>query len=135
MYTWEELEQFVNNCRACPLCRTRKHPVMGRGDHKGKLMLVAEAPGSQEDMAGIPFVGPSGKVLDELLAAAQRLIDPDYRISRQHGTWIERRGCFLTATYHPSALLRDPSRMEEAKRDFQGIGEKLLRLERAENGR
>ncbi len=45
MYTWEELEQFVNNCRACPLCRTRKHPVMGRGDHKGKLMLVAEAPG------------------------------------------------------------------------------------------
>ena len=132
MYTWEELEQFVNNCRACPLCRTRKHPVMGRGDHKGKLMLVAEAPGSQEDLAGIPFVGPSGKVLDELLAAAQRLIDPDYRISRQHGTWIERRGCFLTATYHPSALLRDPSRMEEAKRDFQGIGEKLLRLERAE---
>ena len=84
MYTWEELEQFVNNCRACPLCRTRKHPVMGRGDHKGKLMLVAEAPGSQEDLAGIPFVGPSGKVLDELLAAAQRLIDPDYRISRQH---------------------------------------------------
>ena len=190
MYTWEELEQFVNNCRACPLCRTRKHPVMGRGDHKGKLMLVAEAPGSQEDLAGIPFVGPSGKVLDELLAAAgirrgdiyitnilkchppgnrdpldqekescipylkyetyllkpqaivclgrvaaQRLIDPDYRISRQHGTWIERRGCFLTATYHPSALLRDPSRMEEAKRDFQWIGEKLLRLERAENGR
>lgn len=135
MYTWEELEQFVNNCRACPLCRTRKHPVMGRGDHKGKLMLVAEAPGSQEDLAGIPFVGPSGKVLDELLAAAQRLIDPDYRISRQHGTWIERRGCFLTATYHPSALLRDPSRMEEAKRDFQGIGEKLLRLERAETGR
>ena len=61
MYTWEELEQFVNNCRACPLCRTRKHPVMGRGDHKGKLMLVAEAPGSQEDLAGIPFVGPSGK--------------------------------------------------------------------------
>lgn len=91
MYTWEELEQFVNNCRACPLCRTRKHPVMGRGDHKGKLMLVAEAPGSQEDLAGIPFVGPSGKVLDELLAAAQSLIDPDYRISRQHGTWIERR--------------------------------------------
>lgn len=135
MYTWEELEQFVNNCRACPLCRTRKHPVMGRGDHKGKLMLVAEAPGSQEDLAGIPFVGPSGKVLDELLAAARRLIAPDYRISRQHGTWIERRGCFLTATYHPSALLRDPSRMEEAKRDFQGIGEKLLRLERAENGR
>ena len=44
MYTWEEIEEHVNSCAACPLCRTRKHPVMGRGDHKGKLMLVAEAP-------------------------------------------------------------------------------------------
>lgn len=45
MYTWEEIEEHVNSCAACPLCRTRKHPVMGRGDHKGKLMLVAEARG------------------------------------------------------------------------------------------
>ena len=183
MYTWEEIERHVNSCTACSLCRTRKHPVMGQGDYKGKLMLVAEAPGGQEDLAGVPFVGPAGKVLDELLAsvairrediyitnilkchppgnrdpleeekeacmpylkyetylmkpqiivclgrvAAQRLIDPNYRITRQHGTWIERKGCFLTATYHPSALLRDPSKMEDGKRDFRAIKEKLQTL-------
>ena len=57
--------------------------------------------------------------------AAQRLIAPDYRITRRHGTWVERKGCFLTATYHPSALLRDPARVQEGKRDFQIIKEKL----------
>ena len=61
--------------------------------------------------------------------AAQRLIDPDYRITRQHGTWVERKGCFLTATYHPSALLRDPSKQEAGKRDFQIIREKLREVE------
>ena len=61
--------------------------------------------------------------------AAQRLIDPDYRITRQHGTWVERKGCFLTATYHPSALLRDPSKLEAGKRDFQIIREKLREVE------
>lgn len=181
--TWEEIEQHVNACTACPLCRTRRHPVMGRGDHKGKLMLVAEAPGGQEDLAGVPFVGPAGKILDELLAsvelrreeiyitnilkchppgnrdpleeekeacmphlkyetylmkpriivclgrvAAQRLIAPDYRITRQHGTWVERKNCFLTATYHPSALLRDPSKMEIGKQDFAAIREKLREI-------
>ena len=57
--------------------------------------------------------------------AAQRLFAPDYRITRRHGTWVERKGCFLTATYHPSALLRDPARVQEGKRDFQIIKEKL----------
>lgn len=47
MYTWEEIEQHVNKCTACQLRRTRRRPVMGRGDHTGKLMLVAEAPGGQ----------------------------------------------------------------------------------------
>lgn len=47
MYTWEEIEQHVNKCTACQLCRNRRRPVMGRGDHTGKLMLVAEAPGGQ----------------------------------------------------------------------------------------
>ena len=78
MYTWEEIEQHVNCCTACPLCRTRNHPVMGRGDHKGKLMLVAEAPGGQEDLAGMPFVGPAGKVLDELLASVEIRREANY---------------------------------------------------------
>lgn len=40
---------------------------MGRGDHQAGLMLIAEAPGNQEDQQGLPFVGRSGEILDKLL--------------------------------------------------------------------
>lgn len=53
--------------------------------------------------------------------AAQRIISPDFKITRQHGTWTYRKNCALTATYHPSAILRDPSKYEEVKRDFQEV--------------
>lgn len=56
--------------------------------------------------------------------AAQRIIKPDYRITREHGTFIHRKGTWLTAVYHPSAILRDPAKMEEAKADFKAIWEK-----------
>ena len=70
MYTWEELKQFVDYCGRCPLCRTRTHAVMGRGNLKAAVMFVAEAPGRQEDQQGVPFVGPAGHVFDQLLEAA-----------------------------------------------------------------
>lgn len=60
--------------------------------------------------------------------AAQRLIRSDYRITREHGTFLYRKNTWLTAVYHPSAILRDPSKMEEAKADFQAIAEKLALL-------
>lgn len=66
-YTWEDIERFVNACSHCPLSRTRCRPVMGRGDHQADLMLIAEAPGRDEDRQGRPFVGRSGEVLDRLL--------------------------------------------------------------------
>ena len=50
--------------------------------------------------------------------AAQRIISPDFKITRQHGTWTYRKNCALTATYHPSAILRDPSKYEIVKEDF-----------------
>ena len=53
--------------------------------------------------------------------AAQRIISPDFKITRQHGTWICRKDCALTATYHPSAILRDPSKYEIAREDFREI--------------
>jgi uracil-DNA glycosylase family 4 len=170
----------VNHCTRCGLCRGRKCPVMGRGNLKSEVMLIAEAPGRMEDEQGIPFVGRSGEVLDELLAAislsrdeiyitninkchppdnrdpenaeqeacmvflkyetalirpkimvclgriaSQRIIRPDFRITREHGIWVERKGYYLMGVYHPSALLRDPSKIEETKEDFQKIREKL----------
>lgn len=146
-------------------------------------MLIAEAPGAQEDAAGVPFVGPAGSMLDRLLThaglsreeiyitnilkchppgnrnpredekdccmpylryetyllrpqiivclgrvAAQRIIAPDYRITRQHGTWIHRKNCDLTAVYHPSAILRDPAKLNDAERDFQEIARRCREL-------
>jgi len=152
---------------------------MGKGNLKSLIMFVAEAPGSSEDRAGIPFTGPSGRLFDELLegiglkrqdiyltnivkchppqnrdplpeekekciiylkhetvlirpklivclgrVAAQRIIREDYRITREHGTFLFRKNTWLTAVYHPSAILRDPAKLEETKADFAKIGEK-----------
>lgn len=184
MYTYEELKKFVDACPGCPLSRTRGKSVMGKGNLKASIMFVAEAPGSREDRDGIPFTGPSGNVLDELLRgigmgrqdvyltnlvkchppgnrdplpeekdacivhlkhetllirpkiivclgriAAQRIIRDNYRITREHGTFLYRKNTWLTAVYHPSAILRDPAKMEEAKADFAGILEKYREIQ------
>ena len=60
--------------------------------------------------------------------AAKRLIDADYRITRQHGQWVERNGVWMTAIYHPSALLRDPRRRPESFEDFKGLQQKINEL-------
>ena len=57
--------------------------------------------------------------------AAQRIIDPDYRITKQHGDWRNRNGIWFTATYHPSALLRDPIKRPEAFDDLMSIRAKI----------
>lgn len=57
--------------------------------------------------------------------AALRLIRSDFRITREHGTWVEKRGVWMTAIYHPSALLRDLSKRPETFRDLLSIREKI----------
>ncbi len=178
-YTWKDIEGHVAACTRCPLSRTRNHPVMGRGNGGADIMLIAEAPGGEEDRQGIPFVGPSGEILDSLLrdcglkraeiyitnivkcrppgnrdpgeeekeacfpylkyetyllkpavivclgrVAAQRILSPDFKITRQHGSWTYRKNYALTATYHPSAILRDSSKYGAVKQDFCEIVKK-----------
>lgn len=60
--------------------------------------------------------------------AAQTVIRPDFRITREHGQWVERKGYWLTATYHPSALLRDPSKKRDAYEDLKKLRSKLEEL-------
>ena len=60
--------------------------------------------------------------------AAQRIIRPDFRITREHGTFLLRKGVWLTAVYHPSAILRDETKLPETETDFRAIREKLLDL-------
>ena len=60
--------------------------------------------------------------------AAKRLIDPDYRITRQHGQWVEKGGLWMTAIYHPSALLRDVTKRPDTFADLLSIREKARQL-------
>ena len=53
--------------------------------------------------------------------SAMRLISPDYKISQQHGQWVEKGGFLMTAVYHPAALLRDPRRKGEMLDDMKKI--------------
>ena len=57
--------------------------------------------------------------------AAKRVIDPDFKITRDHGTWIQRNGIWLTAVYHPSALLRDLSKRPDTFDDLLRLREKI----------
>lgn len=57
--------------------------------------------------------------------AAMRLIDPDYKITRQHGEFVQRGGFTMTAVYHPAALLRDPRKKEDMYLDMKKIREYL----------
>ena len=177
---WNALEKTCASCTRCGLCETRHNVVFGVGERTADVMFIGEGPGEQEDLQGEPFVGPAGKLLDDMMAiidldrtntyianivkcrpprnrdpleteqdacidylrnqvaliqpkiivclgriAAKRLIDSEYRITRQHGEWIQKGGVWMTAIYHPSALLRDVSKRPETFEDLLAIREKI----------
>lgn len=66
-----EVERGVQACRRCPLYRDATQGVCGQGPKGARLMIVGEQPGDHEDLAGRPFVGPAGRVLDEALEEAE----------------------------------------------------------------
>ena len=180
MLDWKDLETACQNCTRCGLCETRTNVVFGVGTKQADVMFIGEGPGEQEDLQGEPFVGPAGKLLDDMMSiidldrsnvyignivkcrpphnrdpleteqdacieylrnqvalirpkiivclgriAAKRIIDPEYRITRQHGTWVQKGGVWMTAIYHPSALLRDVSKRPETFDDLLSIREKI----------
>lgn len=183
MESWEALEQSCMLCSACGLCKTRHNVVFGVGNEKADVMFIGEGPGEQEDLQGIPFVGPAGKLLDDMLSiidlnrtnvyianivkcrpprnrdpqedeqdacigylrrqielvkpkiiiclgrvAALRMIRPDFRITREHGQWTKNGSIWFTATYHPSALLRDASKRPDAFMDLLMIRDMIKKL-------
>lgn len=146
-------------------------------------MFIGEGPGEQEDLQGIPFVGPAGKLLDDMLSiidmdrsscyianivkcrpprnrdpleteqeacisylwnqialvqpkiivclgriAAKKLIREDFRITREHGMWVEQEGIWRMAIYHPSALLRDVTKRPETFVDLLSLRDKMRQL-------
>jgi|ERR1043166_8071922 DNA polymerase len=65
--TLTKLRQTAATCKACDLWKLGKQTVFGEGRRESKVMFVGEQPGFQEDIAGRPFVGPAGRVLDQAL--------------------------------------------------------------------
>ena len=180
MLDWEKLKSTCLSCTKCGLCETRHNVVFGVGPENADVMFIGEGPGEQEDLKGEPFVGPAGKLLDDMLSiidlnrencyianivkcrpprnrdpleteqeacidylrnqvmliqpkiivclgriSATRLIRPDFRITREHGTWTEKNGIWMSAIYHPSALLRDVSKRPETFDDLITLREKI----------
>jgi uracil-DNA glycosylase len=181
--TLTKLWQAAQDCRACELYKLGTQAVLGEGPRQAAVLLIGEQPGDQEDLAGRPFVGPAGRVLDEALAevgiprkevfvtnavkhfkweprgkrrihqkptlgevkacrpwletelalvkpqgivclgatAAQSLLGPQFRITRDRGRFFDSEwASWITATLHPSAILRMPDRekREEARALF-----------------
>lgn len=173
---FEALRREALACTRCALCETRTQVVFGEGDRRADLMVVGEAPGSEEDRTGRPFVGAAGRLLDTLLLAvgfrrdevyicnvlkcrppgnrnprpdeiatcrpylngqidligpkvitafgrfaAQTLLGTDASLSRLRGIEHELRGVPVIVTYHPAALLRNPSWTRAAWEDLQRL--------------
>src|SRR3546814_17755540 len=64
------LRKAASACRGCDLYAHATQTVFGEGARRARVVLVGEQPGNDEDLAGTPFVGPAGRVLDEALQAA-----------------------------------------------------------------
>ena len=88
-------------------------------------------PKPEEEESCIGFLREQVKVIRPKIIvclgriAAMKLIKPDYKITQEHGTWVEKGGFLMTAVYHPAALLRDPRKNEEMLADMQAIKAKL----------
>jgi DNA polymerase len=185
--TWPRLKDVAAGCRACDLWERGTQTVFGEGARPAKVMFVGEQPGNDEDIAGRPFVGPAGKLLDRALTeadidrsdvyvtnvvkhfkweprgkrrihakpnaseiracrpwlvaevevvhprlivclgatAAQSIIGRDFRVSRQRGEVVPSPlGPLVTATVHPSSILRAPddlTRRTEMKRFIEDL--------------
>ena len=182
-YDWGSLYAALAECRACPLAQGRTHAVIGTGNPHGKIMLVGEGPGRDEDATGVPFVGRAGQLLDKMLAhvglsrqenlyitnmvkcrppqnrdpekeevaacigflrnqvhlirpkvivclgrvAACALIDPAFKVTRQHGIFYEKNGFLMMGTFHPAALLRNPRQKPEGLEDLIALRQLLDR--------
>lgn len=66
----DELRELAAGCRACELWRNATQTVFGEGPSQARVLVVGEQPGNSEDLEGVPFVGPAGRLLDRALVDA-----------------------------------------------------------------
>lgn len=76
--TLDDLHQHIHECLNCPLGTSRTNFVFGSGNHNADLMVIGEAPGADEDLQGLPFVGRAGQLLTKILESIGLLRDDVY---------------------------------------------------------
>jgi len=87
----DQLREAAAECTACPLYRNATQTVFGEGLERALIMFVGEQPGDAEDLAGHPFVGPAGKLLDRCMRAAGIDRDRAYVTNAvKHFKWVPR---------------------------------------------
>lgn len=87
----EALAAEAARCRDCPLWKDATQTVFGDGSPDARLVLIGEQPGDVEDREGLPFVGPSGRLLDEALEAAEVPRDQTYVTNAvKHFKWTAK---------------------------------------------
>lgn len=179
------LQDEVVSCFKCELSKTRTNIVFSRGNPNSNIVFVGEAPGKNEDLQGVPFVGKSGKLLDNMIiamglkvediyicnivkcrppenrkpsleemeackshlsrqlamvktkvivalgaTATEGLLGPGVGITKRHGKWGEYNNIPVMPTYHPAALLYNPTLksdvVEDLKIVMQFLKDKIL---------
>lgn len=192
--TIRTLKSAARGCRACDLWRRATQTVFGEGSSRAAVMFVGEQPGNDEDLAGHPFVGPAGRILNDALeragidrgqtyvtnvvkhfkweprgkrrihqkpkageigacrpwldaeiatvhpriivclgaTAAKALLGGSFKVSLDRGRFVASPlAPFVTATVHPSAILREPDpaarrqAMEALVKDLKKVKAKL----------
>jgi uracil-DNA glycosylase len=70
MSAWTDHVSKWKNCRLCPLCDQRDRIVLARGSIPADIVFVGEGPGASEDSTGLPFCGPAGRLLDQIIGGS-----------------------------------------------------------------
>lgn len=104
--TLPALRAASKSCRGCALYRNATQTVFGEGTAGADLMLVGEQPGDKEDLAGKPFVGPAGRLLDEALAAAGIARRQVYVTNAVKHFYFEPRGKFRLHKRPPVSAIK-----------------------------
>lgn len=75
---WQRHKRQWENCKLCPLWSTRRKVVLTRGTLPADVLFIGEAPGVSEDLLGSPFIGPAGKLLDQMIDDALKSTDHEH---------------------------------------------------------
>jgi uracil-DNA glycosylase len=124
-----QMQQGWSTCQGCRLSQTRKSVVFGYGNPDAQVLVIGEAPGANEDMAGVPFVGAAGQLLDQYLGSAS----VDYRLMQmaEHGDFPEQetRDILLHTTFYTNVVsCRPPENRDPARDEIATCRTRLLEI-------